>query len=331
MNIQKGQKKVLVSGVQPSGKPHIGNYFGAIKQNIELGNSGTYDAFVFLADYHSMTTLKDPVARAENTLDAAATYLACGLDPKKVTFFKQSDVPEHAELAWIFNTITTMPFLMRAHAFKDQEAKNKEVNVGLFDYPVLMAADILIYHADVVPVGADQKQHIEITRDIAEKFNLAWGKTFALPADYIVKDVATIPGIDGEKMSKSKNNHIPLFASDAELGKRVMGIVSDSKGPSEPKDPDTNNIYRIHRLFLSESDDTALRAKYTSGGLGYKEAKEMLLTSIHEWRKDKLPIYEHYMNNPEEVKMILAEGGKRARRRAQETMANVRKIVGLDF
>ena len=243
------EKKVLVSGVQSSGRLHIGNYFGALRQNIELGNSGEYESYVFIADYHSMTSLTDAKERIENTFDAACTYLACGLDPEKAIFFKQSDVPSHTELSWILNTLTPMPMLMLAHAFKDNEAKNKDVNVGLFTYPVLMAADILMYNADIVPVGKDQEQHLEMTREIAGKFNRTYGEVFKMPQSYVVKDVATVPGIDGTKMSKSKNNHIPLFADEEEIRKKVMSIVTDSARPEDKKNPDENAVYNIHKLF----------------------------------------------------------------------------------
>src|ERR1035437_1737939 len=223
-------KKVLLSGVQPSGKPHIGNYFGAMKQFVDLQD--IYDSYIFIADYHALHSLQNPKEMKENILSVLLDFLAIGLDPQKVNLFKQSDISEHTELAWIFETITTMPFLMRAHAFKDAEAKNKEIDVGTFNYPVLMAADILMYSPDVVPVGADQKQHVEYARDIAEKFNRTYGDTFNLPKEKIVEDVFTekgsMIGTDGYKMSKSRNNTIPLFASDEEIKKIVMSIVTDS-------------------------------------------------------------------------------------------------------
>jgi tryptophanyl-tRNA synthetase len=266
-------KKTLVSGIQSSGKLHIGNYFGAIKPNIELGNSGEYESYIFIADYHSMTTLTNKEERMQNTFEAACVYLALGLDPEKVAFFKQSDRREHTELTWILNSVTPMPMLMLAHAFKDSEAKNKDVNIGLFDYPVLMAADILIYKGDLVPVGRDQEQHIEIAREIAGKFNRCYGNIFPMPQAYIKNEVATIPGTDGAKMSKSKNNHIPIFADPEELRKKILSIVTDSASPQEKKDPDTNNIYQIHRLFLTDYEDKVLRDRFESGGYGYKEAK----------------------------------------------------------
>ena len=325
-------KKILVSGIQSSGKLHVGNYFGAMRQNIELGNSGDYESFIFLADYHSMTTLTDAEERVQNTIDAVATYIACGLDVSKVILFKQSDVPSHTELSWILNTVTPMPMLMLAHSFKDKEAKNAEVNAGLFTYPVLMAADILMYNANIVPVGKDQEQHLEMTREIAGKFNRAYNsELFTMPQAYIVKDVATVPGVDGAKMSKSKNNHIPLFCSDEELKKRVMSIVTDSATPDEKKDPDTNNIYNIHKLFLNKEEDEILRAKFTDGGYGYKQAKDDLLVSLMKWREGKIDIYNDLITHPEKIQTILEEGGKVARMKADTTMEMVRKTVGLAF
>jgi tryptophanyl-tRNA synthetase len=324
-------RKTLVSGIQSSGKLHIGNYFGAIKQNIELGNSDAYDAYIFLADYHSMTSLTDAVARRANTFDAACTYLAFGLDPEKVTLFKQSDVPEVHELTWVLNTVAPMPMLMLAHAFKDHDAKNKDVNVGLFDYPVLMASDILIYDGEVVPVGKDQEQHVEIARELAGKYNRAYGELLKMPQAFIKKEVATVPGTDGEKMSKSKNNHIPLFADHEEITRRIMSIVTDSARPEDKKDPDTNNVYNIHKLFLHDGENEILRAKFNDGGYGYKEAKEALLHTYFEWLKQFAEKYDYYSRqHPEEVYEILKTGGEKARRKAQEKMKQIRRATGLD-
>ena len=245
------QKKILLSGVKPTGRVHIGNYFGAMKQFVEMQNE--HESYVFIADYHAITTVQDKEQMKQGIIDVALDYLAIGLDPKKVVLFKQSDVPQVHELNWIFNCITTMPYLMRAHAYKDAEAKNKEINVGLFDYPLLMAADILIQDADVVPVGQDQKQHVEYARDTAQKFNNIFceGKSadgiFKLPEPLILESVETVPGTDGRKMSKSYGNVIPLFATNEEIKKAVMSIPTDSKGVDEPKDPDTNHIFNIHK------------------------------------------------------------------------------------
>lgn len=322
-------KKILVSGIQSSGALHIGNYFGAIKQNIELGNSGEYESYVFIADYHSMTSLTDAKSRIGNTFDAACTYLACGLDTEKVILFKQSDVPEHAELSWILSTLTPMPMLMLAHSFKDSEAKNKDINAGLFTYPVLMAADILMYNADAVPVGRDQEQHVEIARELAGKYNRAYVETFKMPQAYIKKDVAIVPGVDGMKMSKSKGNTIPLFATDEEILKGVMGIVTDSARPEDKKNPDENNIYQIHKLFLTDEEDAALRARYTDGGLGYKEAKELCAESIINFIAPMRVKYDYYQSNPDEVWEILKTGGEKARTKAKEMMDKIRKDTGL--
>lgn len=319
--------KVLVSGIKPTGTLHLGNYFGAIKQYVGL--LPEYDSYIFIADYHALTTAKNKDELKRDTFDIACAYLACGLDPNKVTLFRQSDVPEHTELAWILNTVTTVPFLMRAHAFKDHEAKQKEVNVGLFDYPVLMAADILIYGADVVPVGQDQKQHIEYARDIAGFFNRTWGEFFKLPKEHIVSEVAGVPGTDGQKMSKSYGNVIALFGTEEEIKKTVMGIVTDSKTPDEKKNPDENNVYNIHKLFLNEEENKTLRGKYEQGGLSYKEAKEMLYNAILKHMAPMREKYKYYQEHKNEVYSILEEGGRHARAQAQETMKKVKEMIGL--
>lgn len=324
-------KRILVSGIKPTGRFHFGNYFGAMKQNIDLATTSDFQSYIFLADYHALTTVRDADLMRKQTLEAVASYIACGLDVSKATLFKQSDVPEVTELCWVFNNLVTMPYMMRAHAFKDHEAKSKEVNVGLFDYPVLMAADILIYGANVVPVGQDQKQHVEYARDIAGLYNRAYkNEFFSLPKDLIVESVATVPGIDGQKMSKSYNNHIELFCSDEELKKKVMSIVTNSAKPDEKKNPDTNTIYNIHKLFLSSAEDAELRKRFESGGYGYKEAKEELLATIMKWREGKKEVFDNLMQNPDKIYKILEDGGKKARVRAQETMKKVRVQIGLE-
>jgi tryptophanyl-tRNA synthetase len=324
------EKKILLSGIQATGTLHFGNYFGAMKQNIDLANSGEYDAYIFIADYHALTTVKDKGALRNSALEIAAAYIACGLDVSKAKLFRQSRVPEHAELAIIFNNVVTMPYLMRAHAFKDHEAKDKEVNVGLFDYPVLMAADILIYKADVVPVGADQKQHIEYARDIAGFYNRAWNvEEFPLPKEVILESVATIPGTDGEKMSKSKGNVLSLFGTDEEIKKSVMGIVTDSASPEEKKNPNTNTIYNIHKHFLNEEEIVSLRAKFEDGGYGYKQAKDELLATIMKWREGKKEMFDDLMSHPEKIAVILEEGGTQAQSKARETITEVRAQIGL--
>lgn len=310
--------KRLLSGIQPSGQAHIGNYFGAMRQFVELQKD--HECFFMIVDYHALNTIQDAKVMRENILNLAIDYLAIGLDPNKAVIFKQSDVSEHTELAWIFDTITTVPYLERAHAYKDAEAKNKERSVGLFNYPLLMAADILLYDIDVVPVGADQKQHVEITRDTAEKFNRIYGETFKLPEVKILSEVAVVPGIDGRKMSKSYGNTIPLFASDAEIEKLVMSIVTDSSG-GVPK-----NVYEIHKLFRPESE---LASFYQSKAGKYKDLKEALIVDIKKFvmplreRRDKLE------QDPEAVLKILKSGGEKAKAVAEKKMEIVREKVGV--
>ncbi|MFO0743592.1 MAG: tryptophan--tRNA ligase [Candidatus Paceibacterota bacterium] len=336
------EKKVLVSGVQSSGQLHIGNYFGAIKQMVDLVNTGEYESYIFLADYHSMTSLTNREERLKNTFESVASYLACGLNPKKVNIFKQSDVKQVTELAWILNTVTPIPMLFLSHAFKDKKEsdveKMKDVNVGLFDYPVLMAADILIYNADVVPVGKDQEQHIEYTRDIAGKYNRAYNvNTFKSPKSYSVKGMETVLGVDGNKMAKSKGNQISMFAPEEEIKKKVMSITTDSKLPNEIKNPDENNIYKIHKLFLNKEEDRLLREKFENSDkipYGYKEAKEDLLKTILSYFKDMRKKYEYYTSTTKgkkEVMSVMKNGTKKANKKAEEMMKKVRKEVGLDF
>lgn len=322
----------LVSGVQSSGRLHIGNYFGAMKQNIDLSNSGDYaKSFIFIVDYHSMTSLFDSNMREEYIFDAACTYLACGLDPDKAIFFKQSDVTEHTELAWILSTITPMSILELAHSYKDKTNKGIMANVGLFTYPVLMAADILIYDGEIVPVGKDQEQHIEISREISGKFNRVYKTTILKsPKSFILPEVSIVPGIDGEKMSKSKNNYIPLFGTDEEIKKKIMSIVTDNAKPEDKKDPDNNNIYLIHKLFLNKEEDEQLRNMYLSGGLSYKQAKEMCFVSVLKYITPMREKYYFYKQNKSLVEDILANGAKNARSYAQNKIKEIRKVVGLE-
>lgn len=321
-------KKKLVSGIKPTGILHLGNYFGALKQFVDLQDE--YDSNIFIADFHALTTIQDKETLGENIINIATDYLAAGIDPKKVNLFKQSDVPEVTQAAWIFNCITTMPFLMRAHSFKDAEAKNKEINVGVFDYPILMAADILLPNADVVPVGKDQKQHVEITRDIAEKFNRIYGDTFKLPKPIILEETETVPGIDGQKMSKSYGNIIPLFATDEEIEKAVMSITTDSKSPDEPKNPDEVIIYQIHKLIIDEDSNQQLRKKYESG-IGYKEAKDLLIKDLKDFIRPMRESREYWNKNPQKVKKILKTGAKRARKDISKKMEEVRSKVGMNI
>lgn len=319
-------KKTLLSGVKPTGTVHIGNYFGAMRQFVDRQDE--YRQFIFLANYHALTSVSDGPLLRDLTIELAINYLAIGVDPKKTTLFLQSDVPEVTELAWIFNTLTTVPYLSRAHAFKDAEAKNKEVNVGLFDYPILMAADILMYGADVVPVGLDQKQHIEIARDTAQKFNRIFGDTFKIPEPMILEDVKTVPGTDGRKMSKSYGNIIPLFGSDDEIRKAVMSIPTDSKGVDEPKDPDTCKVFALHEL-VSGKDLESIRARYLAGGLGYKESKDILFENMRAFIEPMRTRREDIARDTNAVVSILRGGGEVARTEAQKKMVEVRERTGL--
>ena len=317
--IELMKKKILLTGIQPSGKPHIGNYFGMFKQVIDLQEG--YDSFPFIVDYHALTTVRDAETMRDNILNVAIDFLAVGLDPQKATLFKQSDVPEHTELAWIFNCITTMPFLMRAHAFKDaQEAKKKEITVGLFDYPILMAADILLYDSELVPVGKDQQQHVEIARDVAEKFNNTFGETFELPKALIKEEVAVVPGTDGQKMSKSYGNTIPLFATREEIQKAVMSIVTDSSG-GKPE-----NVYAIHKLFKSEAE---LERLYKENNGKYKVLKDALVEDIDAFISPMRERRKEIAKDKTYVLDILKSGGEKARERAQSKMQDVREKIGV--
>lgn len=319
-------QKTLLSAVKPTGTVHIGNYFGAMKQFVDFQDD--YQQFIFLANYHALTSVSDGTLLRKLSLDLIIDFLAIGVDPKKTTLFLQSDVPEVTELAWIFNTLTTVPYLMRAHAFKDAEAKNNEVSVGLFDYPILMAADILIYGADVVPVGLDQKQHIEIARDTAQKFNRIFGDTFKVPEPMILEEVKTVIGTDGRKMSKSYGNVIGLFASDEEIKKAVMSIPTDSKGVDEPKDPATCNVFAFHEL-LKAVDLEDVRARYLAGGIGYKESKDILVKNMSAFITPFRARREEIARDPEAVLEILRKGGEVARTEAQTKMKEVREKIGL--
>src|SRR3989338_1620335 len=314
------EKKILLSGVKPTGRPHIGNYFGAMKQFVELQDK--YESYIFIADLHALTGIQKKEELEENTANVLLDYMAIGLDTKKVTIFKQSDVPQVTELAWIFNCLTTMPYLMRAHAFKDAEAKNKEINVGVFDYPLLMAADILIQDADVVPVGADQKQHVEIARDTAQKFNASFGEIFKRPQELIRKEVAVVPGTDGQKMSKSYKNTIGLFATDEEIRKAAMSIVTDSSGDTQ------TNVYEIHKLFRPAAELSNL---YEDKKGKYKDLKGALITDIYGFITPLRERREHIAADKDAVREILRKGGEKARARAKLQIAKVRAAVGLVY
>ncbi len=299
-----------------------------MRQFLDLAQ--THESFVFVADYHAMNSVHDGAALRQNSIDLVLDYLAIGLDPKQVTLFKQSDLPEHTELCWIFNTLTTMPYLMRAHAYKDAEAKNKEINVGTFDYPMLMAADILLYSPDIVPVGQDQKQHVEYARDTAEKFNRVYGETFKLPEPFIPKEVATVPGLDGQKMSKSYHNTIPLFAEDEQIRKLCMSILTDSKGVDEPKDPDACNVFALHRHF-STNDLPELERRYREGGIGYKESKERLAENLIAFTRPLRERRAHLAQDNDLVHTVLSDGAEKARAVIRPKMAEVRQKIGVSL
>lgn len=312
-------KKILLSGVKPTGRPHIGNYFGAMKQFVDMQDD--YQCLFMLADYHALNFIQDGAEMKQGILDLALDYLALGLDPQKSIIFKQSDVLEHTELTWIFDTITTMPYLERAHAYKDAEAKDKEISVGTFNYPMLMASDILIYDTDVVPVGQDQKQHVEYTRDTAQKFNHTFSKeVFKLPEPKILDEVAIVPGTDGRKMSKSYGNTIPLFATDEEIEKAVMSIVTDS-GSDIPQ-----NVYAIHRLLKSEDE---LKDLYEANKGKYKALKDALIADLKNFIGPLRDKREQLQNDMDFVLDVLKEGGKKARSKAEKKMDEVRETIGV--
>ncbi len=322
-------KKILLSGVKPTGRPHIGNYFGAMKQFVDM-QTDEYQCFYMLADYHGLNFIQDGVEMKQQIIDLALDYLALGLDPQKSVIFKQSDVSDHTELAWIFDTITTMPYLQRAHAYKDAEAKDKEISVGTFNYPMLMAADILLYDADVVPVGQDQKQHVEYARDTAQKFNFTFKKdVFKLPQSKILEGVATVPGTDGQKMSKSYGNTIPLFASLLETTKAVMSIPTDSKPIDEPRNPEEDNVFKLHKLFSEPDELFNLRERYEKGGISHKESKEILIKNIEAFIKPLREKREQLAHDTDYVLDVLKEGGKRAKQRAEKKMDEVRETIGV--
>ncbi len=316
-----------LTGIQPSGKLHWGNYFGAMRSMFDRQN--TDDLFMFIANFHAMTTVRDGTTLRDATRDVALDYLACGLDPAKSLIYRQSDVPEVQELAWYLSCLTPMGLLERCHSYKDKLARGLDATHGLFAYPVLMAADILIMQADLVPVGRDQKQHLEVTRDLAQKFNNAYGEVFRLPDAYIPERVATIPGLDGQKMSKSYHNTIELFEDVKSIKKKVMSIVTDSKGLEEPKEPEGNSIYELYRLFATPEEAAEMADSFRKGGYGYGHAKKALLEAYHRLFDPFRAKREELAKDPATLEDILREGGRRAREAAAPTMEKVRKAVGL--
>ena len=317
----------ILTGIQPSGTPHIGNYFGAMRQVCNIQDKG--ETFIFLADYHSLTTSPDPEQLRQNVLELALNYLSCGVDPEKSVLFRQSEVPEVCELTWILNNVTPVGLLERAHSYKDKIAKGFSPNNGLFSYPVLMAADILLYSANLVPVGKDQKQHLEITRDIAIKFNNEYGEILTIPEGYIPDQVAIVPGIDGQKMSKSYNNYIPIFGKEKEIKKLVMSIVTDCKGLEEPKDPENCNVVALFKHFASPAEVEEMKAKYRAGNYGYGHAKKELFDKMWAYFEPMRKKREELAANLDYVDEILRKNGERAREEAEKLLGKIRRAVGL--
>lgn len=327
-------KKIFFTGIQPSGRPHLGNYFATMKQLVDNQNEG-YDMRAAIVDMHALTTMQDGEQLAQSSLDLAIDYLAIGLDPKKALIYKQSDMPEVTEMTWAFNCITTMPFLSLAHSYKDKVARGKEASVGLFDYPILMAADILIHNADIIPVGKDQQQHVEMARDIAEKFNRVFctekkqPELFKLPTARILEDMATVPGIDGQKMSKSYNNHIPLFSTDEEIKKLVMSITTDSGNAADIEAGKISgipeNVYNIHKLIRPV---TELDELYAANKGKYKILKEALIADLIAFIAPMRARREEIAKDPEAVKKMIAENGAKVREITAPLMAEFRKRVG---
>jgi tryptophanyl-tRNA synthetase len=317
----------ILSGIQPSGVLHIGNYFGMMRPAIELQKVS--ETFYFIADYHALTSLRDPAALRENSRRVALDFLACGLDPSKAALFRQSDVPQTTELSWILSTIAPMGLLERAHSYKDKLARGLQATLGLFGYPVLMAADILIYDSDSVPVGKDQKQHIEITRDLAVKINETYGQVFKLPEPRINPDTQVVPGLDGQKMSKSYGNNIDIFGDEKETRKRVMSIVTDSTPMEAPKDPGRSTIIQLYSLFASKDELADMRDRFKQGGIGYGDFKKELFEKLWEYFAPMRKRRDEIMRDKDYIDDVLARGAKRANEVADQVMARVRKAVGL--
>ncbi len=317
----------VLSGIQPSGRLHIGNFFGAMRQHLKL--QAEHECFYFICDYHALTSSPEPKQLKEYTLSATMDYLALGLDTEKTVFWRQSDVPEVTELAWILSCVTPMGLLQRCTSYKDKVAQGLSPNHGLFAYPVLQAADILIYESDIVPVGADQKQHIEVTRDIASYFNNTYGQLFVLPEEYILESVAVIPGTDGRKMSKSYNNTIGIFEPEKTVRKKIMQIVTDSTPIEEPKDPEKCNVFALLKLVASPDELVEWENRYRSGGMGYSEAKQRLAELMTEYFKPFRQKRAELENNIDYVKDVLTKGAARAKAVASKTLARARKAVGI--
>ncbi len=317
----------VLSGIQPSGRLHIGNFFGAIRQHLKL--QADHDCFYFIADYHALTSNPSPADVAQHTLDVTMDYIALGLDTEKTVFWRQSDVPEVTEFTWLLSCVTPMGLLQRCTSFKDKVAQGLSPNHGLFAYPVLQAADILIYNSNLVPVGADQKQHIEVTRDIALRFNNAYGEILTIPQEYIIESVAVVPGTDGRKMSKSYGNTIEIFEPEKNVKKKIMRIVTDSTPVEEPKDPDKCNVFALLKLVASTDELAQWEKRYRGGGMGYSQAKKRLAELMIDYFKPFREKRTELENNIDYVKKVLADGAERAKSVAGATLARARDAVGL--
>jgi tryptophanyl-tRNA synthetase len=321
------RSKRILSGIQPSGSLHIGNYFGMMKPAIEL--QAENECFYFIADFHALTQLPAPQALRERVLHVALDFLACGLDPARTVFFRQSDVPEVTELTWVLCCLTPVGLLERCHSYKDKVARGIIPNHGLFTYPVLMAADILIYNSNLVPVGRDQKQHLEVTRDLAQRFNNQYGDILVMPDPMIRDEVAVVPGIDGQKMSKSYDNTIEIFGAEKEMRKKIMKIVTDSTPLEEPKDPDQCSVFALYKLFADSDELAAMRSRYEAGGMGYGHAKQALFEKYWEYFRPFRERRAELSTDLAEVERILQDGAERARAAAVLTLGRVKKAVGL--
>ena len=317
----------ILSGIQPSGVLHIGNYIGMMRPGIALQAEG--EAFYFIADYHALTSLRDPKALRENSRRVALDFLACGLDPERAALFRQSDVPQVTELAWILATVAPMGLLERAHSYKDKVARGITASAGLFNYPVLMAADILIYDSDVVPVGKDQKQHIEITRDLAVKMNETYGEIFKLPEPRIQAATEVVPGIDGQKMSKSYHNNIDIFGDETETRKRIMSIVTDSTPVQAPKDPARSTIFQLYSLFASKNEIEEMRERFRKGGTGYGDFKKELFEKLWDYFAPMRKRRKEILTDKSYIDNVLSRGANRANQVAYEVMQRVRGAIGL--
>ena len=318
----------ILTGIQSSGKPHLGNILGAIKPAIELSRNSDNDSFFFIADLHSLTTIKNAKVRQENTNAVAAAWLAFGFDTEKNTFYRQSQVTEVCELTWYLNCFTPFPMLANAHSFKDKSNRLSDVNAGLFTYPVLMACDIILYDANIVPVGKDQQQHLEMTRDLAIAFNNAYGETFIIPEARIDENVMTVPGIDGQKMSKSYGNTIDIFQPDKQLRKNIMQIVTDSTPLEDPKDPDNDNVFALYKLLADNNQIAEMRRNYLGGNYGYGHAKQALFELIVEKYSNERELFNNYMNNLDELEKRLQVGEEKARIVAKKVLSKVRNRLG---